>query len=282
MRFRLLVSLTLSLTTLAVSQAPVQKPGVRIPDGGAYRADAEHLHPAQTGRTLQPDPGCGVDASMANGGTFTLVNERRIMRDGKGRIYQERWILVPKGGKVKSQMNVFQITDPDPHLVQLRGPSQGMRVAAIPSDGRTEVPSCPTGTSGPLPNGSGSRLHEDLGSSTTEAWTPTAIAKRLTINEGVMGNDKPMVTMREFWYSPQLGINLLSTVDSPQSGKQVFTVKDVSISEPDSHSSRSPRAIRSSIIGMRIPRLTTKAPPASPRPCNPPPLSDRLWSLRRP
>jgi hypothetical protein len=55
----------------------------------------------------------------------------------------------------------------------------------------------------------------------------------LTINEGVMGNDKPMVTVREFWYSPQLGINLLSTVDSPQSGKQVFTAKDVSISEPD-------------------------------------------------
>jgi hypothetical protein len=48
-----------------------------------------------------------------------------------------------------------------------------------------------------------------------------------------MGNDKPMVTMREFWYSPELAINLISIVDAPQSGKQVFTAKDVKTSEPE-------------------------------------------------
>jgi hypothetical protein len=48
-----------------------------------------------------------------------------------------------------------------------------------------------------------------------------------------MGNDKPMVSVREFWYSPLLGINLISTVDDPQSGKQLFTVKDLSTSEPE-------------------------------------------------
>lgn len=42
-----------------------------------------------------------------------------------------------------------------------------------------------------------------------------------------------MVTTREFWYSAQLGINLISTIDDPQSGKQVFTVKDLTTSEPD-------------------------------------------------
>ena len=42
-----------------------------------------------------------------------------------------------------------------------------------------------------------------------------------------------MVTMREFWYAAQLGLNLISIVDDPQSGKQVFTVKDLSTSEPD-------------------------------------------------
>ena len=55
----------------------------------------------------------------------------------------------------------------------------------------------------------------------------------VTLNAGVMGNDKPMVTLREFWYSPQLGFNLMSMVDDPQSGKQVFTVKDLSTSEPE-------------------------------------------------
>lgn len=55
----------------------------------------------------------------------------------------------------------------------------------------------------------------------------------MTIAAGVMGNDRPIVATREFWYCPRLGFNLLSTVDDPQTGKQVFTVKDFSTSEPD-------------------------------------------------
>jgi hypothetical protein len=42
-----------------------------------------------------------------------------------------------------------------------------------------------------------------------------------------------MAVTREFWYSPLLGVNLLSTVDEPMTGKQVFTAKDISTAEPD-------------------------------------------------
>ena len=48
----------------------------------------------------------------ADGATMTGINERRIARDAQGRVYQERWYLVPKGGKVKSSMNWIQIADP--------------------------------------------------------------------------------------------------------------------------------------------------------------------------
>jgi hypothetical protein len=84
-----------------------------------------------------------------------------------------------------------------------------------------------------MPNGNGFRTHEDLGVSTTAGIDTQGYRESTTINPGVMGNDKPMVSMREFWYSPQLGINLYSIVDEPSSGKQVFTVKDLSTSEPE-------------------------------------------------
>jgi hypothetical protein len=42
-----------------------------------------------------------------------------------------------------------------------------------------------------------------------------------------------MISIREFWFSEQLGINLRSIVDNPQSGKQLFTVTELSTSEPD-------------------------------------------------
>jgi hypothetical protein len=38
---------------------------------------------------------------------------------------------------------------------------------------------------------------------------------------------------REFWYSPQLGFNLLSKRSDPRIGTQTFTVTDLTTSEPD-------------------------------------------------
>jgi len=170
---------------------------------------------------------------MANGGTYTLVNERHIVRDSKGRIYQERWILVPKGGKIKSEMNVFQITDPEQHTwlnCWVRDRQCQVLNYTLTTE-QTFLP--PTAPSGPLADGSGFRTHEDLGVSSTLGIDTHGYRETVTINEGAMGNDKPMVRMREFWFSPQLGFNLISIVDNPQSGRQVFTAKDLSTSEPE-------------------------------------------------
>lgn len=233
MQFRLLASFALSLTTLAVSQTPLPKSAVRIPDGGANGPMQSIFIPPKPGAPFSLTLAAEWARPMQNGGTITLVNERHIMRDSKGRIYQERWILVPKGGKIKSQMNVFQITDPELHT--WFNCEVGTKVCELLQYHLTaEQAYLPaTGTSGPLPDGSGNRLHEDLGPNVTEGVETHGYRETQTVYEGVMGNDKPMVNMREFWYSAQLGINLLSIVDSPSSGRQIFTVKDLSTSEPD-------------------------------------------------
>ena len=90
-----------------------------------------------------------------------------------------------------------------------------------------------TGLTGPLANGAGFHQHEELGVANTNGVDTTGYRETNTINAGVLGNDRPMVTTREFWYSARLGINLISKVDDPQSGKQVFTSIDVTTSEPD-------------------------------------------------
>ena len=170
---------------------------------------------------------------LSNGGSFTLTNQRHIVRDGKGRIYQERWLLVPKGSKIKSEMDVFQITDPAQHTWYNCGVREKI-CELLPYRLRTDMVYKPTiGTSGQLADGSGFSQHEDLGVSNTSGENTTGYRETTTINPGVLGNDQPMITMREFWYSPRLGINLISKVDNPQSGKQLFTVTDLTTSEPD-------------------------------------------------
>jgi len=42
-----------------------------------------------------------------------------------------------------------------------------------------------------------------------------------------------MTVEREYWYSPQLGINLLSTLSDPRIGKQTFRAAEIVVSEPD-------------------------------------------------
>lgn len=240
MRVRLAFLLTLLASvcsSAAIAQAPAQgppqQPTIRIQDGGTSGRMESIFIPPKAGAPFSFTLVTEWTRPMNNGGNFTLTNERHIVRDSKGRIYQERWILVPKGSKIKSWMDIFQITDPDRHTWY---------------NCKTETKECnlfrydlttkdnfqpPTSVSGPLSDGTGFRQHEDLGLSSTEGRVTHGYRETTTFNPGVMGNDKPMAVTREFWYSTYLAVNLISIVDEPMTGKQVFTVKELSTAEPD-------------------------------------------------
>src|SRR5580700_549632 len=51
--------------------------------------------------------------TMPDGGTMTLVNQRKIARESSGRFFQERRILVPKNGSGQSPLSHIQIADPN-------------------------------------------------------------------------------------------------------------------------------------------------------------------------
>ena len=60
----------------------------------------------------------------------------------------------------------------------------------------------------------------------------------LTINPGVAGNEQPLVSTREFWYSPDLLTNLAVTRKDPVEGLQVVRLRNVSRSVQSLSSSR--------------------------------------------
>jgi hypothetical protein len=229
-----LLLIATAVTAISLAQEPAQQTVIRRADGGTSGRMESIFIPPKAGAPFSFTLVTEWKRLMGNGGTFTLANERRIVRDSKGRIYQERWILVPKGGKIKSHMDVFQITDPEQHTwfncITATKVCDLYRYRLTTKD-KFEPP---IGVSGALPDGSGFRQHEDLGVSNTEGVDTHGYRESTTINTGVMGNDQPMVVSREFWYSPHLALNLVSTVDDPQSGKQIFTARDISTSEPDS------------------------------------------------
>jgi hypothetical protein len=170
---------------------------------------------------------------IPGGGSYTLVNQRRVARDSRGRIYEERWYLVPKNGQDKSRNYVIQIADPQArtlyncfifqHRCQLLKFAESAIAIYKPAIVAT----------GPLPGNNGFSTHEDLGIRDVDGVETHGTRDTTTLNPGVFGNDRPLVTTREFWHASKIGINLLSTLDDPRTGHQTFTLTDLSFSEPD-------------------------------------------------
>lgn len=188
---------------------------------------------------------------MSNGGTYTVVNSRPIKRDAEGRIYEERWLLAPKGTQIQSRMSWIQIADPlaktllecnaRNHVCELEDWRFGGRSAAQPQNAK----------SGTLVNGRGTHEHEDLGPQFFAGLPVHAYRETTILNPGVLGNDRPMTTVREFRFSADLGFNLSSTLDTPQLGHQVFTTTEITTTEPDPKFFRTPEGYR--IVDVRKP-----------------------------
>jgi hypothetical protein len=172
--------------------------------------------------------------TLSDGNTITLINQRHIYRDSQGRIFQERVALVPKTGKYVPYVTTLQYADPHAHAVFNCFQDNRHRCVRLPYDATPEMNYQPVSPQpGPLPNDMGNREHENLGKQFIEAVETIGTRDRVTYNPGVFGNDAPMTVEHETWYSPQLGINLLSIRNDPRLGKQTFRATDISTAEPD-------------------------------------------------
>lgn len=167
------------------------------------------------------------------GATVTVINERHIARDGLGRIYEERWDLVPKYGKIKSQMEWIQIADPQQRTLyncSIRKQVCELRHYDPTKDLTAAVPRKPI----PLGATGNDRYRvEDLGTMNIAGIEVLGRRENRTIEVGSMGNDQPLQATNETWHSQELGLNLLSIRTSPMFGKQTFTVTELSATEPE-------------------------------------------------
>jgi hypothetical protein len=172
---------------------------------------------------------------LPDGGTITTVNKRRIARDAEGRVYEERWFLVPKDGKVPSQMSKLQISDPHAHTLY-DCPMQREEKACLLltySEAPGSIYRFQGPPSGPLPDGAGETIHQDLGKQLISGLETLGTRDTVVFNPGLFGNDRKVSIEREFWFSPQLGFNLLSKRSDPRIGTQTFTVTNLILSDPD-------------------------------------------------
>jgi hypothetical protein len=233
-----IVGMELACAEPACAQAAQREATVETTDGGMRQTLESIVVPPKTGAPFMLTLHTEWVKPMADGNTTTLVNERHIARDSMGRIYQQRVMLEPKAIAEQGHWttNVIQIMDPSEHTLFncWMFPSQKKTCDELNYTASTNTVYRPaTVITGPLPGNRGTAQYEDLGSQSIVGVATHGSRNTIRYNAGAMGNDQPMTVVQEFWYSDELGINLISVRNDPRLGKQTFTVTDMQLGEPD-------------------------------------------------
>ncbi len=213
---------------LLVAQA--QQDGLHAPSGGTRLMMQSIYIPPLPNVPFTATVNTNWVRSLEDGSTVTLQNHRTIARDSLGRIYQERRFLLPEGDARQNLINQIEISDPRTHVLYTCQPDSHTCQVRNYFAGTRQVPAVPAG---PLRNGSGVLTRETLGENTVSGVPAVGTRETTTLNAGAIGSDRAIAIVKEFWYSPLLGINLIEKRQDPRFGTQSFDVDDIRLGEPD-------------------------------------------------
>lgn len=176
-----------------------------------------------------------ADGSHVNQGTSV----RRFVRDSQGRTRADRPLLVTRDANGWN-LKVIEIRDPVEGLYTIL--DQQNKVAhrfATPWPAvsrQAAVPQTPSGTVSPKPTRDGPRPEtatEKLGSQMMEGVMVEGFRATTTWPVGTQGNDRPIVTTHESWYSQELKAEVLMKNSDPRSGENTFKLTNMERTEPD-------------------------------------------------
>ncbi len=179
---------------------------------------------------------------LPDGSSALVKNHRTVARDSVGRVFEERRYFTPDGDKQVTALE--QMDYKDPVLHQWVVCVVNRRVCSVYTYNwptRVSQPKAPTAAQSAA-NGT---KWEDLGKKTIENVEVVGSQQVMTIPVGAIGNEKAQPVVKEFWYSPRLGINVTTKRFDPRaSAVQNFYVTGINQGEPDAQLFHPPSGYR--------------------------------------
>lgn len=229
MKFYALLTASLLLICCTVAAQDPSDQSARGPDGGThYFVDGIKVLPAP-GKPFFGRSTTEWTRTLEDGSVVTTRLFAMVARDSQGRIFREVRSFVPAESNEQSKLKEIRIFDPVTHTRTNCRFNFHRCVVTIYSAPTSFTPK-PVGS---FDNGKRSLSRENLGNDVMDGINVVGTRETVTISAGVVGNSQPLVTTREFWYSPDLQLNLQITRKDPREGTQTIRVGEVSRSEPD-------------------------------------------------
>ncbi|HEV2132720.1 MAG TPA: hypothetical protein VGR47_00520 [Terracidiphilus sp.] len=192
---------------------------------------------------------------MPDGSTVTSENQRVVARDTEGRIFQERrtFVPVPNPDNRQSMVRSQEYIDPLAHTLYLCNPYAKV-CNLFPYVTRPEAADRPVGVQ---PGGKTYLTRENLGSDLIGGQVVLHTRETLTVYAETIGNTKNIIRTEDYWYSPQLGINVRVQRQDPRDGEQTLWLTGLTLSAPDPAVFRVPQGYR--IVDHRNPQRPAPA-----------------------
>ncbi len=196
---------------------------MHAPDGGVMEQFASILLPPIPHAPFTSTVTAEWTKVLEDSSTLTVQNHRLVVRDGAGRIYQERRRLVPKDSPQEPELLRIEISDPAAHTKYFCQPET--HVCALENYvGPAKATTQPVGTE---QDDFGTLTREDLGKTSVNGVEAVGTRETRTLNPGAIGNDRTIAIVKEIWFSPELGINVSVKRVDPRHGTQVINVTDI-------------------------------------------------------
>jgi hypothetical protein len=229
MRLSALLLLAVSLLPASTLLAQEKAEPERGPDRGTQmRVHGIQVLPA-AGRPFTARDHIVWTRNLEDGTVTTTELYALVARDGQGRIYREHRSFVPLNSKRESRQFDLLILDPVSHsrttcIIAAR------RCAVQSYHARTTFSLNPDGL---FDNGMRFLSRVNLGHDEIDGVEVNGTRETLQIAAGAVGNSQTLVGTRDFWYSPELQVNLQVTRKDPRIGTQLLKLVELSMADPD-------------------------------------------------
>jgi hypothetical protein len=251
----LVVLLLAGSVCLAQTQSQKAQPARRPPDGGTFERIYSIVIPSLPNAPFTATVNTEWIRPLPDGTTVTWRNRRTIARDAAGRIFQERRSFIPENSNRDSFVMQTEISDPASREFYVCLPRE--QACRLHEFSRPDfAPPLP------VPAGAKGSTVEDLGKQSIGGLETLGARETEVIPTGAVGNNSPILAKREFWYSPQLGVNLVSKREDPRFGTQNFAVASITLGDPDPNLFRPPAGFK--IVDLRHPPENTASQAHSP------------------
>jgi hypothetical protein len=182
-----------------------------------------------TGKPFSGSDSVDWTRTLEDGSTVATHQDAKLARDSQGRIYRENVTRFAVSSDQKSRVKEIIIMDP---VAQTRTACVIAARQCTVTGYYAPSSSIPQPT-GSFDDGKRSLSRENLGTDTINGLEVIGTRETLTINAGAEGNSQPVSSTQEFWYSPDLEVNLSVTRKDPREGTVAIHVVDLSRSDPD-------------------------------------------------